>query len=162
MKTEQLIIILFITVGILITPLVFIALDFWAGIRKAKLRGEPITSEGWRRTTYKISKYYNMLIPLMIVDVMQIAGFWYLNTYCGWSSPLFPWLTLLGAIGIGAIEIKSIYEPADAKESKEMRQIAEFAQAVASHKSDPQEIAKAVVAYLNDNKEVQADGAKDN
>ena len=42
MKTEQLIIILFITIGILVTPLVFIALDFWAGIRKAKLRGEPI------------------------------------------------------------------------------------------------------------------------
>ena len=153
MKAEQLIIILFIAIGILVTPLVFIALDFWAGIRKAKLRGEPITSEGWRRTTYKISKYYNMLIPLMIIDIMQIVGFWYLNTYCNWSAPLFPWLTLLGALGIGAIEIKSIYEPADAKESKEMRQIAEFAQAVAVHKSDPAEIAKAVIAYMNDNKD---------
>lgn len=153
MKTEQLIIILFITVGLLITPLVFIGLDFWAGNRKARVRGEEITSEGWRRTAYKISKYYNMLIPLMIIDIMQIAGFWYLNIYCGWSSPLFPWLTLLGAIGIGCIEIKSIYEPADAKESKEMRQIAEFAQAVAVHKSDPAEIAKAVIAYMNDNKE---------
>ena len=153
MRTEQLIIILFITIGILVTPLVFIALDFWAGIRKAKLRGEPITSEGWRRTTYKISKYYNMLIPLMIIDIMQVLGFWYLNTYCGWHMILFPWLTFLGAIAIGCIEIKSIYEPADAKESKEMRQIAEFAQAVAAHKSDPQEIAKAVIAYLNDNKE---------
>ena len=150
--TKQLIIILFITVGMLITPLVFIALDFWAGIRKAKLRGEPITSEGWRRTTYKISKYYNMLIPLMIVDVMQTSGFWYLNTYCNWSAPLFPWLTLLGAIGIGAIEMKSIYEPADAKESKELRQLSEFAQAIAAHKSDPEEIAKVIVAYLNDSK----------
>ena len=89
----------------------------------------------------------------MIIDIMQIVGFWYLNTYCEWSAPLFPWLTLLGAIGIGAIEIKSIYEPADAKESKEMRQIAEFAQAVAAHKSDPEEIAKAVVAYMNDSKD---------
>ena len=158
MKTGQLIIILFISIGILVTPLVFIALDFWAGIRKAKLRGERITSEGWRRTTYKISKYYNMLIPLMIIDIMQIVGFWYLNTYCNWSAPLFPWLTLLGAIGIGAIEIKSIYEPADAKESKEMRQIAEFAQAVAVHKSDPEEIAKAVIAYMNDNKDENETG----
>jgi hypothetical protein len=156
--TEQLIIILFITVGILITPLVFIALDFWAGIRKARLRGEPITSEGWRRTTYKISKYYNMLIPLMIVDIMQVAGFWYLNTYCNWSAPLFPWLTLLGAIGIGAIEIKSIYEPATAKESKELRQIAEFAQAIAVHKSDPEEIAKAIMAYMSDKAKDTADG----
>ena len=94
----------------------------------------------------------------MIIDMMQIAGFWYLNTYCGWSSPLFPWLTLLGAIGIGAIEIKSIYEPADAKESKEMRQIAEFAQAVAVHKSDPEEIAKAVIAYMDDNKDGNGTG----
>ena len=153
MKTGQLIIILFITVGILITPLVFIALDFWSGIRKAGVRGEEITSEGWRRTAYKISKYYNMLIPLLVIDAMQVLGFWYLNTYCGWNMTLFPWLTLLGAIGIGAIEIKSIYEPANAKESKEMRQIAEFAQAVAVHKSDPEEIAKAVVAYMNDSKD---------
>ena len=153
MKTEQLIIILFITTGILVTPLVFIALDFWSGIRKAKLRGEEITSDGWRRTTYKISKYYNMLIPLLVIDAMQVLGFWYLNTYCDWHMALFPWMTTLGAIVIGCIEIKSIYEPADAKESKEMRQIAEFAQAVAVHKSDPAEIAKAVIAYMNDNKD---------
>ena len=158
MKAEQLIIILFIAVIILITPLLFIALDFWAGIRKAKQRNEPITSEGWRRTTYKISKYYNMLIPLLVIDAMQVLGFWYLNTYCGWHMALFPFLTLLGAIAIGCIEIKSIYEPADAKESKEMRQIAEFAQAVAVHKSDPAEIAKAVIAYMDDNKDGNATG----
>ena len=83
--TEQLIVILFITVGVLITPLVFIGLDFWAGVRKAKKRGERITSDGWKRTLYKISKYYNMLIPLMIIDGMQITGFWYLNTYSNWG-----------------------------------------------------------------------------
>ena len=149
---EQLIVILFITVGILITPLLFIALDFWAGIRKAHLRKEDITSEGWRRTTYKVSKYYNMLVPMLVIDAMQIVGFWYLNNYCGWTCPLFPWFTLLGALGIAAIEVKSIYEPANAKESKEMRKIAEFAQAVASHRTDPEEIAKAVVAYLDCNK----------
>ena len=160
MKVEQLIIILFITVGILITPLVFIALDFWAGTRKARVRGEEITSEGWRRTTYKISRYYNMLIPLLVIDAMQVLGFWYLNTYCDWHMALFPWMTTLGAIVIGAIEIKSIYEPADAKESKEMRQIAEFAQAVAVHKSDPAEIAKAVISYMDDNKEGQENESK--
>ena len=149
--TEQLIMILFIEVGILITPLLFIALDFWAGIRKAKIRGDKITSEGWRRTVGKVSRYYNMLIPLLVIDGMQVVGFWYLNSYCGWSAPLFPWMTLAGAVGIGCIEIKSIYEPADAKESKEMRQISEFAQAIAEHKSDPQEIAKAILSYLNEN-----------
>lgn len=154
--TEQLIIILFIEVGILITPLLFIALDFWAGIRKAKIRGEQITSEGWRRTVGKISRYYNMLVPLLVIDGMQVVGFWYLNTYCDWSAPLFPWFTLLGAIAIGCIEIKSIYEPADAKESKEMRQIAAFAQNIAENKSNSEAIAKAILAYLNEN------GTKDN
>ena len=149
--TEQLIIILFIEVGILITPLLFIALDFWAGIRKAKIRGERITSDGWKRTLYKISKYYNMLIPLMIIDGMQTSGFWYLNTYCDWSAPLFPWLTLDGAIGIGCIEIKSIYGPAGAKESKEMRLIGELSENIASHRTDPSEIGKAIIAYLNSN-----------
>lgn len=33
-----------------VVPLVFIALDFWAGIRKAKQRGEEITSDRWQRT----------------------------------------------------------------------------------------------------------------
>lgn len=39
---EQLIALLFVVLGILIIPLVMIALDYWAGIRKARKRGEPI------------------------------------------------------------------------------------------------------------------------
>jgi hypothetical protein len=35
---EQLIALLFIVLGMLVTPLIFIALDYWAGIRKAKKR----------------------------------------------------------------------------------------------------------------------------
>ena len=76
---NQIIIVIFITFGILITPIIFIALDFWSGVRKARHRGDRITSDGWKRTAYKISKYYNMLIPLLILDVMQVAGFWYLT-----------------------------------------------------------------------------------
>lgn len=37
---EQLIALLFIVLGILIIPLVMIALDYWAGIRKARKRGD--------------------------------------------------------------------------------------------------------------------------
>lgn len=39
---EQLIMLLFVVLLMLVTPLVFIALDYWAGIRKARKRGEPI------------------------------------------------------------------------------------------------------------------------
>jgi len=146
---NQIIIVIFITFGILITPIIFIGLDFWSGVRKAKHRGDKITSDGWKRTAYKIAKYYNMLIPLLILDLMQMAGFWYMNSYCGWSMPTFPFITLLGALFIGAIEVKSIYEPADEKERKEMRQVSELATEIAHARTDPQEIANTIIEYLN-------------
>jgi hypothetical protein len=59
------------------------------------------------------------------------------------------------AVGfVAVVEIKSICEPADAKEKKEMTEVAELAKAIAAHKSDPEEIAEAIAKYLNDaNKE---------
>ena len=71
---EQLIALLFVVLGILIIPLVMIALDYWAGIRKARKRGEPIMSDKMKRTIYKVSKYYNGIFALMVLDVMQISG----------------------------------------------------------------------------------------
>lgn len=46
--SEQLIVVMFLMVGLLITPLFFIALDFWAGIRKAHTRGDRIRSSTLR------------------------------------------------------------------------------------------------------------------
>lgn len=146
---NQLIIVLFITLGILITPLFFIGFDLWAGVRKAKQRNEKITSDGWKRTTAKIARYYNMLLALMVLDAMQIIGFWYLNTFHGWSAPLFPWIVFAGAIFVGAIEVRSIMEPATDKERKEMRQVAELAAEIARHKAEPEEVAKCLAKYLN-------------
>jgi hypothetical protein len=54
---------------------------------------------------------------------------------------------------VAAIEIKSIIEPADAKERREMRDVAELAKAITAHKSDPKEIAEAIAEYLSDKKE---------
>jgi hypothetical protein len=39
---DQAAVVMLITFGILVVPLVFIALDFWAGIRKAKPRKHSI------------------------------------------------------------------------------------------------------------------------
>ena len=137
---SQLVIVLFITFGVLLTPLFFIAFDYWAGTRKAKQRGERITSDKQKRTTAKIAKYYNMLLALLVLDCMQISGFWYLNTFHGWGAPLFPWLVFLGAIFVGAIEVRSIMEPADEKESKELKQVAALAAEIAKHRQDPAEM----------------------
>ena len=66
--SEQLIALLLIITGMLFTPLVFIALDYWAGIRKARKRGEAIRSDKMKRTIDKISRYYNAILAMMVVE----------------------------------------------------------------------------------------------
>lgn len=138
---------------ILLTPLFFIGFDFWAGNRKAKQRGEPILSDRWQRTVRKIARYYNALLALVVVDLMQMLSIWYLQTYYGWRVPMFPLITLLGAFGVAAIEVKSIYEKAEEKEKREMKHVALLAGEIARHKASPEEIASAVVEYLKERNE---------
>ena len=40
-------------------------------------------------------------------------------------------------------------EPADAKESREMKEVGALAKAIAAHRSDPKEIAEAIAEYLS-------------
>lgn len=150
---DELFVVAWMLFGILMTPLFFIAFDLWAGIRKAKQRNEKISSDGWKRTVNKVARYYNALLALVVVDGMQIAGVWYLDNYYGYHIPVFPFITLLGAFGVAAIEVKSIYEKAEEKERREMKQVATLAAEIAKHKADPTEIAKAVVEYMNNGKE---------
>ena len=146
--SEQLTWLLFIVVGMLFTPLVFIALDFWAGIRKSKKRGIRINSDKMKRTVYKVSKYYNTILAMMVVDIIQMMAFIFLWKFNGWDLYTFPIFTLAAVIFVGAIEIKSIVERADAKEEREFKEVTELAKAIAEHKSDPKEIAEAIAEYL--------------
>lgn len=141
--------------GIYIEVFLMILADLWSGCRKAKQRGELRTSTGYKRTIDKIAKYYNALIALTIIDAMQIVGIWYLMAYYEWNIPIFPYVTLFGALGISLVEIKSIYEKADDKTKKHTTDVAQLAAAIAKSKADPSEIAKAVVNYINDEKEVK-------
>ena len=145
---------LFVVLLMLVTPLFFIALDYWAGIRKARKRGEPILSDKMKRTVDKVSRYYNGIFAMMVLDVIQITMFVFLHIYNGWGAWTVPLFTFGSVCFVAAVEIKSIYEPADVKEKKEMAEVAELAKAIAAHKSDPEEIAEAIAKYLNDaNKE---------
>ena len=150
---EQLIVLLFFVVLLLFTPLTFIGLDYWSGIRKAKKNGIPIYSDKMKRTVDKISRYYNAILAMMVVDCIQITGFIFLYMFNGWSAYTFPVFTLGSVLFIAAIEIKSIYEPADVKESREMREVTELAKAIAEHRSDPKEIAEAIAEYLNNSRD---------
>lgn len=145
---EQLIVVLFIVAGMLVTPVLFIGLDFWAGIRKAKQRGDHIRSDKMRRTVAKISRYYNGVLSMLVVDAIQIAGFVFLHVYNGWTLYTFPVFTLAAVLFVAAIEIKSIWEPADVKESRELREVSELAKAIVEHRQDPKEVAEAIAAYL--------------
>ena len=153
MIKEQLIVLLFFVVLLLFTPLTFIGLDFWSGIRKAKKNGIPIHSDKMKRTVDKISRYYNVILAMMVLDLIQITGFVFLYMFNGWNAYTFPVFTLASVLFVAAIEIKSIYEPADVKESREMRDVTELAKAIAAHRSEPEEIAEAIAKYLNTKKD---------
>ena len=145
--------------GILITPLFFILFDLWAGYRKAKQRHEPILSDKLQRTIAKIARYYNALLALVVIDALQISTFWYLEVYYSWHFPLFPFITLAGAIGVALIEVKSIMEKADEKEKRDMRQVTALATEIAKHRKEPSEIAQEIIKYLQsdyrDSKDIQ-------
>ena len=149
--SEQLIVLLFVTTGMLFTPLIFIALDYWSGIRKARKRNDPIRSDKMKRTVDKVARYYNAILAMVVLDIIQISAFLFLHVYNGWSAYTFPLFTLIAVLFVAAIEIKSIIEPADAKESRELKEVTELAKAIASHKNDPKEIAEAIASYLQNN-----------
>lgn len=150
-EIEKLIVITCITAGILASPILFIAFDLWAGVRKARERGEKITSSRLRCTFAKTAKYYNTLLALLVIDAIQMAGFWYMDVYYGHPIPVFPFITLLGAIGVGIIEVKSIFEKADEKTRHQASDVALLAGELAKHKTDPAEIARAIVEFMSKN-----------
>ena len=147
--SEQLIVVLFLVVGLLVVPVLLIALDFWAGIRKAHARGDRIRSDKMQRTIQKLSRYYNAILSMLVLDGVQIAGFVFLHIFNEWTLYTFPLFTMLAVLFVACIEIKSIWEPADVKESREMKEVSELAKAIVAHRSDPKELAEAIAEYLN-------------
>lgn len=135
--------------GILLSPLFFIGFDFWAGIRKAKQRKEKITSDGWKRTVDKIARYYNMLLALVVIDCMQVGGVWYLDCYYDYHVPIFPYITLIGAMVVAAIEVRSIFEKAEDKVKKQVSDVSVLITALIKSNTDTEAIKKAVDAYMN-------------
>lgn len=95
--------------------LLAIVADLWSGLRKARLAKVPHTSRALRRTVDKIARYFNALLALTILDGMIIAGIIYLQATNIASVPIIPIFSLLGAIALTIIEIKSICEKAEEK-----------------------------------------------
>ncbi|WP_373830271.1 hypothetical protein [Bacteroides heparinolyticus] len=141
--------------AIYIEVFIMIMADLWSGERKAKARGEVRSSFGYKKTIDKIARYYNALIALSVIDVMQMGGVWYLHCYYGWSVPIFPVVTLFGALGISLVELKSIYEKANEKVRNEYKEVAALAAEIAKNRTEPAEIAQAIIEYMNKGKEAR-------
>lgn len=150
---DELFVVAWMLFGIYIEVFIMILADLWSGVRKAKIRGEVRSSYMYKKTIDKIARYYNALIALSVIDVMQMGGVWYLDGYYDWSIPIFPIVTLLGALGISLVELKSIYEKADEKVKGDYKDIALLAAEISKHKTEPSEIAVALVEYMNKEKE---------
>lgn len=147
-KINELFVVGWMLFGIYLELFIMILADLWSGIRKAKQRGEVRSSYGYKKTIDKIARYYNALIALTVIDAMQMGGIWYLTCYYGWSIPIFPAVTLLGALGMSLVEIKSIYEKADEKVKDDYKGVAALAAEIAKHKSDPADMIAALGEYL--------------
>lgn len=143
---EKIIVTLWMTFGIYMMVLLAILADLWSGVRKAKKNGIVHSSYGFKRTIDKVARYYNVMLALTLVDAMQMGSLWYLEKYYSYHWPIFPIITLIGAIGICLIEIKSIYEKAEDK--VRIENVTKMAGTIITHKDDISEIVKAVVNYM--------------
>lgn len=144
---DKLIVALCILLSAYILVIMAILADLWSGLRKAKKMGVIRSSYGLRRTVDKISRYYNALIALSIVDALQMSVIWYLETYYNYCIPLLPAVTIIGAIGLCIIEIKSIYEKAEDK--VRLEELGSVTGKIITHREDMQEVTKAIIDYLN-------------
>lgn len=123
-----------------------IACDLWSGVRKARKRKEVCTSYGYKRTVDKIARYYNMLLVVSIMDAMLVIS----NTNNLLSLPIFPYLTLIGALFLCFIELKSIFEKAEDKIKFE--EAGSIAGKILADK-DVAGVLKAISEYIKTNKD---------
>lgn len=113
--------------------LILCGLDLRAGIQKAKIRGEFRNSEGYRRTVYKLSRYFNHMLSVTLVDAMQMLAVHYFSQY--YNLVMFPFFTSAIAILIGVIEVISIYEKAEDKEKRELARAAKLASEILANQN---------------------------
>ena len=132
-----------------------IALDYYAGIGKAKQLGEMRSSEGYRRTTKKIKEYYMVMICALIFDCFVSI----ITYYLPFPLPFIPVMSL----GIGFwhcfVEFKSIQEKADDKHRRRMNEgLTDLIQIVNSVKSSNPELMDTLLENLKSKNKTDNDG----
>ena len=139
---------IFMIVAFYVLLLFSILGDLWAGLRKAKRRNEVWTSYGLRCTIDKIARYYNAMIMLTVMDFMQMVSFWFMHDNYEWTVPIFPFITMIGAIGFSLIEVKSMFEKAERKNKIKYQKLGELMITTLKTKDDPAKMAEKLVEYI--------------
>lgn len=99
----------------------FTLADLRSGVRKALQAGMYRSSTKYRETINKLARYFNMAFALTLLDIIVVFSM----ACLGWAwYPHFPFATLIATIGVGCIEIKSIYEKWDDKEKMDVKEVA--------------------------------------
>lgn len=134
----------FVVLLFYIVALGLIFADLWAGVRKAKQRGEYRTSEGFKMTVGKVNKYFAMHFALTLVDAVQISLLYLLYHEYGYDIPMLPVFTGLSVLYEAYVEIKSITEPANIKEKKQQEDFKRLLQQVLSEGSMRERLIKMI------------------
>ena len=138
--------------------LVFVAIgvDLVSGWRKATIRHEAHTSYALSRTITKILMYQGTMIVTGCIDIVltvcKIAELVHLSILQ--SLPLFSGLM---CILLCLVELKSIYEKAEDKSRKRIKETAEMINYILHRGGNVDELKKALGKYIRDEKTVTED-----
>lgn len=128
----------FLTVLAVLYACVFLSviIDLFFGVRRAKHLKIIRTSFGYRRTITKLTSYFGLMIMLSIADIVASVVF------------DMPYFTVIGAIGIVLVEVKSVFEKLR-QENKSVEDIQKVLLNLFENKEDIQ----ALISFLNSKKQ---------
>lgn len=97
-----------------------------SGIRKAKTRGEKISSKKLGITITKISKYYIRTAAALIPDLILLLITYLCHQAHKFEIPEIPIFTIISGLSCITTELFSIWEPADDKEKEDFNKQSEI------------------------------------
>lgn len=137
-----------------VTVLGMIFCDLWAGVRKAKKAGAYRTSDGYKKTIDKMARYYNMMLPLALMDTAVNGIVFYLHYFYHYDLVMLPWFSFVGAGYVAFVEITSIMESHDVKEKKSQQDFLLMVKALVGDR-DPKSIIEVLQKLQKENEDEQ-------
>jgi hypothetical protein len=127
-----------LTVLVVLYACVFVSvvIDLFFGVRRAKRLKIVRTSFIYRRTITKLTSYFGLMLMLSIADVAASVIF------------KMPYFTVIGAIGIVAVEAKSVFENLKQQE-KGIEEVKNMLLKILENRDE----IKSLVEFLNSKKE---------